>query len=233
MGRKQESIDAGVQPTALWKASRPTKAMRNVETVLRAMAGGRERCMYCSDSRGTDIEHFWPRETFPERTFLWENLLWSCTGCNRIKGTRFPRAEDGAPLLIDPTTTDPWDHLFYEAATDQVVPRFDPAMNASDVKGRMTLEVIRPLSFEAVQNGRGKVRRSLVRAVRAFLANHAAEPEQVEEHEETLKRTLFDHDEYGLVEWFFCREGASSSPFRELRESHPDTWARILVERAG
>ncbi|SDI79894.1 hypothetical protein SAMN05421869_107132 [Nonomuraea jiangxiensis] len=68
--------------------------------------------MYCGDSRGTDIDHFEPIKLSPFRTFDWMNHLLACSCCNsNAKRELFPVDSAGAPLLIDPTMDDPFDHL--------------------------------------------------------------------------------------------------------------------------
>lgn len=64
-----------IQLERVWKAARKTRPFQNIMATLKAMTGQRERCMYCLDSHGTDIEHFWPKTPYPERMFLWPNLL--------------------------------------------------------------------------------------------------------------------------------------------------------------
>src|SRR5262245_7217245 len=75
---------------ALWSPFRASAQGTEVVRTLRRMAGGRERCMFCSDSLGGDIEHFVPVALHYELTFTWDNLLWICTNCNRYKNQRFP-----------------------------------------------------------------------------------------------------------------------------------------------
>ncbi|MFG2953316.1 HNH endonuclease [Streptomyces sp. NPDC048291] len=79
---------------------------------LAEMAPGHERCMYCGDGQGTDIDHFEPKSLAPLRTFDWLNHVLACSFCNsNQKRSRFPVAADGSPLLVDPTAEDPLDHL--------------------------------------------------------------------------------------------------------------------------
>jgi hypothetical protein len=93
----------------LWnqKASRPFDVVRST---LERMAAGRARCMYCEDDRGTDIEHFYPKATYPLRAFSWRNYLLACGHCNsNLKREQFPLDAAGQPALVDPTVDDPAD----------------------------------------------------------------------------------------------------------------------------
>ncbi|MFD1364783.1 HNH endonuclease family protein [Actinoplanes sichuanensis] len=93
------------------------------------MAPGAERCMYCGDNQGTDIDHHEPMARDPLRTFDWLNHLLACSHCNsHHKRDRFPVDEHGRPLLIDPSVEDPFDHLLlslsvgeYRALTEKGV----------------------------------------------------------------------------------------------------------------
>jgi uncharacterized protein (TIGR02646 family) len=83
-----------------------------LQETLRAMAPGLERCMFCGDSEGTDIDHFEPKSRAPLRTFEWLNHLLACKKCNsENKQNRYPTAADGTALLIDPTVEDPAEHI--------------------------------------------------------------------------------------------------------------------------
>jgi uncharacterized protein (TIGR02646 family) len=84
-----------------------------IRKVLETMASGRSRCMYCEDSLGTDIEHFFPKTRYPSKTFSWKNYLLACSHCNsNLKRQQFPllRRE---PLLLDPSSDDPRSHLAF------------------------------------------------------------------------------------------------------------------------
>lgn len=98
----------------LWSHSTVRRRVRDgLLATLADMAPGHQRCMYCGDSQGTDIDHFEPKSLAPLRTFDWLNHLLACSYCNsNQKRNIFPRsAEDGSPLLLDPTLQDPLDHL--------------------------------------------------------------------------------------------------------------------------
>lgn len=76
------------------------------------MAAGLDRCMYCGENVGTDVDHFEPLSHAPLRTYDWLNHLLACSRCNsQAKGDTFLRDPHGDPLLIDPTAEDPHEHL--------------------------------------------------------------------------------------------------------------------------
>ena len=88
---------------AAWRSARDEK--RGIRDHLVKMAPGVQRCMYCGDSLGTDIDHFEPIREFPAGTFVWRNHLLACSYCNsNAKRDLFPRDAAGTPLLIDPTS---------------------------------------------------------------------------------------------------------------------------------
>jgi len=93
-----------------WNSARAERS--KVRTALALMALGIERCMYCGENLGTDIDHFEPISRAPLRTFDWLNHLLACSFCNsNRKRSAFPCDADGNRLLIDPTSEDPADHL--------------------------------------------------------------------------------------------------------------------------
>ena len=125
----------GQRAKELWKH---TTVRRHLHPVLRSalaeMAPGLERCMYCGDNQGTDIDHFEPVRVNPLRTFDWSNHLLACSLCNsHLKRDLFPLADDGTPLLIDPSSEDPAVHLHLSLAAGVY-------MHLTD-RGQATIEV--------------------------------------------------------------------------------------------
>jgi hypothetical protein len=119
----------------LWRRKSTREQVHHrLDGVLRQMAPGLERCMYCGDNQGTDIDHFEPLTRNPLRTFDWLNHLLACALCNsHNKRDRFPVDGDGQPLLIDPTVEDPFDHLSLTLSLGRYV--------SLSAKGRATIEV--------------------------------------------------------------------------------------------
>lgn len=203
--------------------------MERVHRTLTAATGTRARCMYCADSLATDLEHFWPKTPYPARAFDWPNLLSGCSACNRLKGTRFPLDAHGQPLLIDPTSEDPWDFLFLDTSTGELAARFDPSLGAYDDKGQHTLEVIRTLEHEAVVEARGRTFRRLRRAVLAFMATAGPASAAIAREAEMLQEVQ-ELDGDGVVCWCVEHLGKTSPPFSALAASYPGTWAKIAAQ---
>ena len=225
--RKQREIDAGRPVLSTWVTARRTRSLARVAQILASMSDRRERCMFCSDSRSTDIEHFWPKVRYPQRVFQWHNLLWICAGCNRQKGDRFPLDRQLHPLLIDPTAEDPWDFLYFDGCTGNITARYDSSSRLPHPKGVHTVDpAVLPLNIEAVTEGRLRTRRNLVRAVRSFLTQSAntADPDALQAE---LLEAVRDNDDYGLAHWYFRRDGRTEEPFRTFRAAYRDVWDRI------
>jgi 5-methylcytosine-specific restriction endonuclease McrA len=92
----------------LWRQQQ-NKTFREIRDQLGRMSSGIKRCMYCEDSRGVAIDHFWPLSLYPDKAFEWLNHVYGCTPCNTAKSNDFPLDRRGRPLLIDPTSSDPAD----------------------------------------------------------------------------------------------------------------------------
>ena len=183
------------------------------------MAGARNRCFYCSDSLGTDVEHFEPITVSPASTFSWRNLQWVCTNCNRHKGNRPTAAE--RLLMIDPTMVDPWAFLTLDEATGLVAARYEDG--ALDACGEFTLRVLTPLTEEGVITGRERAITSLRSAVSAV----QTDPSDFEARR--AFRAAVQKDDYGVSAWFALWEGARSEPFAALRRDCPAVWRRFVA----
>ncbi len=212
----QKTKDATLCVADEWRAARQTERMRAVLVILKRMMGDRQRCMYCLDSHGTDIEHFWPKTPYPERMFVWMNLLLCCAECGRFKGDRFPISA-GLPLLIDPTDEDPWQHMDFDPHTGNVVARFDLDLNDYCVKGTETVKLLQLDRREALAAGYRKTFRRLVRVVEEWLG-------QPNPTADDLIANLRETDDHGLLGWCFQGSGQNEPPFRNLRTDHPEVW---------
>lgn len=221
---RQTAIDrkraaGGVDCGSEWKAARRTASLAAVLATLKRMVGLRERCMYCVDSHSTDIEHFWPKSPYPERMFLWVNLLLCCTECGRFKGDRFPLAGE-APLLVDPTAEDPWLYLDFDPITGNVVPCFDVGAADWAPKGVTTVEVLQLDRREAMAAGYRRTYLLLTDIVERRLAGTLGAE---------LSSTLQAADDHGLLTWCLFGHGKDLDPFSTLRKGLPREWTSCLA----
>lgn len=91
------------------------------------------RCAYCEGSLellGQHIEHFRRKHDFPQLTFAWNNLFWSCDqnghcGCFKDRESGPYNPND----LIDPSVHDP--ELFLRFSSDGRI-RLVPGLSAAD-----------------------------------------------------------------------------------------------------
>ena len=205
---------------AHWKYRRKTKPVLAAEKNLKIMAGKRERCMYCVDSHGTDIEHFWPKNAYSNSMYSWANMLWCCTECGRIKGNRFPLDTLNIPLLIDPTVEDPWDYIDFDPKTGILTARFDIVNNEYFAKGLKTVEILSLEAREALAEAYKKTYKRLQTSVarHVFQGNLARLPVE-----------LLEEDDHGLMGWCFKAAGMNELPFRDLRANHPAVWQQCLA----
>lgn len=207
-----------------WKIARQTQAMATVLRSLRLMMGARERCMYCVDSHGSDIEHFRPKARHPAHAFQWSNMLLCCTECGRFKGSQFPMT-NRRPMLIDPTAEDPWQHLDFDPDTGNLTARFDLDANDWSAKGAMTVAVLRLDRREAMAAGYASTFRRLAGIVQTSLASMA----DGSMTSANLLAAMRHADDHGLLPWCLNGAGQSFMPFSELRDQHPQIWADCLA----
>lgn len=235
LDQKTRNVAAGRTAATEWETARQTKTIgTHLFAVLRAMAGPRERCMYCNDSRGTDVEHYWPKAPYPEKAFLWENMLLACTGCNRKKADRLPLDSQGQALLIDPSVDDPWEFLDFIPETGEVTARWRTDIDGFDPRGEATVDPsLLPLNIEAVTAGRQRCWRALRRAIECFLEDAGANDGSASDDAfEKLSGELRDSSDYGLTRWLFHFCDSRTEPLLDdLRVSLPQ-WER-LREIAG
>lgn len=170
---------------------------------LGRMAAGIDRCMYCGDSLGTDIDHFEPLFVSPLRAFEWPNHLLACSHCNsHEKREQFPLAGDGTPLLVDPTVEEPSEHLLLVLSTGEY--------EARTARGRATIEVF------------GLNRTSLVRGRRsAFVITRSVLQAYLRQREDGL-----------CAEAAETAAELECQPFADVREAMRWTRMNVATENA-
>jgi uncharacterized protein (TIGR02646 family) len=199
-----------------WKSARETLKIESAATALKKMMGRRERCMYCHDSHGSDIDHFWPKSQYPNRAFSWANMLLCCTECGRIKGSKFPLDGDN-PLLIDPTVEEPWLYLDFDPDTGNIVARYDIASNEYQIKGIKTVDVLDLDRREAMAAGFQMTFAHIKDVVVAYLAGEHCTPDE-------FYSRIVEVDDHGLRGWCFLGTGYSVDPLSDLFRDYRDVW---------
>ena len=103
---------------------------RRVRESLTRMCSGAQRCVYCEDSVGDEVEHIQPKDLYPCLVFVWINYVYACGRCNGGKSNKFAvvannrlvdvtrrRGADivapipGTPAFLNPRIEDPLDFL--------------------------------------------------------------------------------------------------------------------------
>lgn len=109
---------------------RSNRTFRKVRESLTRMCSGAQRCVYCEDSVGDEVEHIQPKDLYPCLVFVWTNYVYACGRCNGGKSNKFavvsgdrlltvtrpPGApvvppEPGAPAFLNPRVENPLDFL--------------------------------------------------------------------------------------------------------------------------
>lgn len=80
-----------------------------------------DRCAYCDDYHGFTggyntyhVEHFAPKEKFPELQFKYENLLYSCAYCNISKSNKWVSDDSSVNVVGNCGFLDPCDKEYYK-----------------------------------------------------------------------------------------------------------------------
>ncbi|MFN0201989.1 MAG: aminoglycoside phosphotransferase [Bacteroidia bacterium] len=68
-----------------WRNKSRRVIFTEVKNKLTEMCQGAKRCSYCEDSAADEIEHFLPKNLYPNKAFVWENYLYACGTCNGPK----------------------------------------------------------------------------------------------------------------------------------------------------
>jgi hypothetical protein len=132
--------------------ARRTTWFAPVVTALGKLAGAGGRCMFCSGSEASDVEHYRPKAVFPELAMTWENYLWCCTPCNRGKLNRFPPDTEPGGRFVNPLDEDVWKFFFIDEF-GFLTPRYDKKAKCLDPCAVATRDFMN-LNREAVQESR-------------------------------------------------------------------------------
>jgi len=150
---------------ASWGKS--NKTFDEIKEKLRLMSNSTYRCSYCEDSFADEIEHIYPKDLYPDRTFIWENYLYACGPCNGPKNSQFALMEMTGTLrditrprnlphgyiyqrpsnlptaFIDPRTETPTDFMELDIIdTFRIVPALGISLS-DEIRANYTIKVLR------------------------------------------------------------------------------------------
>jgi len=117
-----------------------------ITEALLLMSSG--KCCYCEcniqeESKYMEVEHFHPKQLYPEKVVEWENLLPSCKRCNGNKRDHDTLSEP----IVHPVNDDPRNHLEFKAY------RF----YGKTPEGKMLIEVVKLNERQRLQLKRFKI----------------------------------------------------------------------------
>lgn len=210
----------------IWKSSRQTKTIKKALQNLQAAMGPTYRCMYCVDSLGSDIEHYWPKDIYHAKIFEWQNWLTCCTDCGRYKGNRFPldhTTTPATPLIVDPTVDDPWFHLDFDPTTGNITSRYHKNLGIFDAKG---VETVKTLYLDSREGLAAAYTRTFKRLEKIVIDALKAPPINTTKLIDDLKEA----DDHGLLGWCFSSRGGNWQSFSTLRKKFPNEWNIFVQE---
>lgn len=81
----------------------------------------KNRCAYCDDLdkynggyRAYHVEHFAPKEKFPDLEYVYDNLLYACPYCNNSKSDKWPSDRADVNVVGDAGFLDPCCEAYYD-----------------------------------------------------------------------------------------------------------------------
>ena len=135
---------------------------RMVRESLTRMCSGAQRCVYCEDSVGDEVEHIQPKDLYPCLVFVWANYVYACGRCNGGKNNKFAiiladrlvdvtrplggpvvAPEPGAPAFLNPRVEDPLDYLDLDLEGTFMVLARDDLPDIDRERAEFTIETLK------------------------------------------------------------------------------------------
>lgn len=206
--------DPKVEASRRYDTARTAKWFTQITKALADISGPGQRCMYCSGSEASQVEHYRPKSIFPELAMTWENYLWSCGLCNQFKGNRFPpRTEPGAQI-VNPMEEDVWSFFFLDEFGN-LCARWRTDIDDTDPRAEKTIAVL-SLDRDALQETRqiriDELRQKVRDAVSLFRNNHLSH-EDLKARKEAWLKEPFQPD---VADYFLAGPGGQEKPFSDF-----------------
>ena len=146
------AADSKSEAKRRYENARKARWFKPIIHALRTISGPGERCMFCSGSESSQIEHFRPKAVFPELAMTWQNFLWACGICNLFKRDQFPPDTQPGVPLINPIEENVWDFFFIDEFGN-LTPRWRNDLIDLDPRAESTREIL-GLDRQALQEAR-------------------------------------------------------------------------------
>jgi uncharacterized protein (TIGR02646 family) len=147
-----DADDPKDEAARLYKNARKAKWFKPIVENLETLSGEGQRCMLCSGSEASQVEHFRPKAVFPLEAMAWKNFLWACGICNLNKGDRFPPQTEPGERIINPLEEDVWSFFFIDEFGN-LTARWRADLDDLDPRAAKTIEVF-ALDRDALQASR-------------------------------------------------------------------------------
>ncbi len=197
-----------------YENARQAKWFKPVVEQLGEMSGAGERCMFCSGSEASQVEHFRPKAVFPQDAMKWENFLWACGTCNQSKGDRFPPETEPGEAIVNPVDEDVWSFFFIDEFGN-LSARWRPDFDDIDPRAAKTIEVL-ALDRDALQEARqlrlDDLKKRVKDSLELFRHGHLA-TDDLHTRCEEWRGQPFQPD---VANYFLDGPGRAESPFAEF-----------------
>jgi len=206
------AVDKKAEAARRYSNARQSKWFKPALKALRRLSGPGERCMFCSGSESSDVEHYRPKAIFPELALGWENLLWSCGICNGAKSNQFPTGAD--QVLINPLGENVWDFFFIDEF-GQLTARWSIQHNDQHPRAISTMQIIK-LDRQALQEARQQRLLDLQERVKDSISLFESGKISKVELKSRVGRWLKNAFQPDVADYFLNGPGREDEPFASL-----------------
>jgi 5-methylcytosine-specific restriction endonuclease McrA len=198
----------------VYTSSRQAQWFQPVIQALKQMTGAGERCMFCSGSESSQVEHFRPKAVFPVEAMIWENFFWICGICNNSKGDRFPPDTEPGERLINPVTENVWEFFFVDEFGN-LTERWRPDINNIDQHAWITRQIF-DLDRDALQQTRQARLRELKEKAQDALTLFADGRIDAPDLRQRIDSWVVQPFQPDVADYFLRGPGSTEEPFSQL-----------------